>query len=37
MVNMTYFYTKKAWDELTAADFDAGLRVTITGAFRRHA
>ena len=33
LVNMTYFYTKKAWDELTAADFDAGLRVTLTGAF----
>jgi NAD(P)-dependent dehydrogenase (short-subunit alcohol dehydrogenase family) len=33
MVNMTYFYTKKAWDELTAADFDAGMRVTLTGAF----
>jgi NAD(P)-dependent dehydrogenase (short-subunit alcohol dehydrogenase family) len=33
MVNMTYFYTKKAWDELPASDFDAGLRVTLTGAF----
>ena len=33
MVNMTYFYTKKAWDELTAAEFDSGLRVTLTGAF----
>jgi NAD(P)-dependent dehydrogenase (short-subunit alcohol dehydrogenase family) len=33
LVNMTYFYTKKPWDELTAADFDAGLRVTLTGAF----
>jgi NAD(P)-dependent dehydrogenase (short-subunit alcohol dehydrogenase family) len=33
MVNMTYFYTKKPWDQLTAADFDAGMRVTLTGAF----
>jgi NAD(P)-dependent dehydrogenase (short-subunit alcohol dehydrogenase family) len=33
MVNMTYFYTKKPWDELTAADFEAGMRVTLTGAF----
>ncbi len=33
LVNMTYYYTKKPWDELTAADFDAGLRVTLTGAF----
>lgn len=33
LLNMTYFYTKKPWDELTAADFDAGLRVTLTGAF----
>jgi NAD(P)-dependent dehydrogenase (short-subunit alcohol dehydrogenase family) len=33
LVNMTYFYTKKPWDELTAADFDAGMRVTLTGAF----
>ena len=33
LVNMTYFYTKRAWDELSAADFDAGLRVTLTGAF----
>jgi NAD(P)-dependent dehydrogenase (short-subunit alcohol dehydrogenase family) len=33
MVNMTYFYTKKPWDELTAADFNAGMRVTLTGAF----
>jgi NAD(P)-dependent dehydrogenase (short-subunit alcohol dehydrogenase family) len=33
LVNMTYFYTKKAWDEMPAEDFDAGLRVTLTGAF----
>ena len=33
LVNMTYFYTKKPWDELTAEEFDAGLRVTLTGAF----
>ena len=33
LINMTYFYTKKAWDELSASDFDAGLRVTLTGAF----
>ena len=33
LVNMTYFYTKKPWDELTAADFEAGMRVTLTGAF----
>ncbi|MEX0612038.1 MAG: SDR family oxidoreductase [Pirellulales bacterium] len=33
MVNMTYFYTKKPWDELTAADFNAGMRVSLTGAF----
>ncbi|HVT30490.1 MAG TPA: SDR family oxidoreductase [Lacipirellulaceae bacterium] len=33
LVNMTYFYTKKPWDELSAADFEAGLRVTLTGAF----
>ena len=33
MVNMTYFYTKKPWDELTAADFNAGLHVSLTGAF----
>jgi NAD(P)-dependent dehydrogenase (short-subunit alcohol dehydrogenase family) len=33
LVNMTYFYTKKPWDELSAADFNAGIRVTLTGAF----
>jgi NAD(P)-dependent dehydrogenase (short-subunit alcohol dehydrogenase family) len=33
MVNMTYFYTKKPWDELTAADFNAGMQVSLTGAF----
>jgi NAD(P)-dependent dehydrogenase (short-subunit alcohol dehydrogenase family) len=33
MVNMTYFYTKKAWDELTAFEFESCLRVTLTGAF----
>lgn len=33
LINMTYFYTKKPWDELTAEEFDAGLRVTLTGAF----
>jgi NAD(P)-dependent dehydrogenase (short-subunit alcohol dehydrogenase family) len=33
MVNMTYFYTKKSWTELSAADFDACMRVSLTGAF----
>src|SRR5690349_8766456 len=33
LVNMTYFYTKKPWIELTAADFDACMRVSLTGAF----
>ena len=33
LVNMTYFYTKKAWDQMPAQEFDAGLRVTLTGAF----
>jgi NAD(P)-dependent dehydrogenase (short-subunit alcohol dehydrogenase family) len=33
MVNMTYYYTKKPWLELAAADFDACMRVSLTGAF----
>lgn len=33
MVNMSYFYTKKPWIELSAADFDACMRVSLTGAF----
>lgn len=33
LVNMTYFYTKKPWTELSAADFDACMRVSLTGAF----
>jgi NAD(P)-dependent dehydrogenase (short-subunit alcohol dehydrogenase family) len=33
LVNMTYFYTKKPWIELSAADFDACMRVSLTGAF----
>jgi NAD(P)-dependent dehydrogenase (short-subunit alcohol dehydrogenase family) len=33
MVNMTYYYTKKPWEELSAADFNAGMRVSLTGAF----
>lgn len=33
MVNMTYFYTKKSWIELSAAEFDACMRVSLTGAF----
>jgi len=33
MVNMAYFYTKKPWVELSAADFDACMRVSLTGAF----
>jgi NAD(P)-dependent dehydrogenase (short-subunit alcohol dehydrogenase family) len=33
MVNMTYFYTKRPWIELSAADFDACMRVSLTGAF----
>lgn len=33
MVNMSYYYTKKPWDELSAADFDACMRVSLTGAF----
>lgn len=33
LVNMAYYYTKKSWDALSAADFEAGLRVSLTGAF----
>jgi len=33
MVNMTYFYTKKPWIDLSAADFEACMRVSLTGAF----
>lgn len=33
LVNMTYYYTKKPWIELSADDFDACMRVSLTGAF----
>lgn len=33
MVNLTYFSTGRSLMEMTAAEFDAGLRVTLTGAF----
>lgn len=33
MVNMTYAHTKRPWDELSAAEFEASMRVSLTGAF----
>lgn len=33
LVNMTYYYTKAAMAEMTAAQWEAGMRVSLTGAF----
>jgi len=33
LVNMTYFYTKARMEDMTAAQWEAGMRVSLTGAF----
>lgn len=33
LVNMTYFYTKAQMETMTAAQWEAGMRVSLTGAF----
>ena len=33
MVNMTFYYTKASMEEMTAEQWEAGMRVSLTGAF----
>ncbi|HEX7008399.1 MAG TPA: SDR family oxidoreductase [Phycisphaeraceae bacterium] len=33
LVNMTYYYTKTPMDQMTAAEWNEGIRVTLSGAF----
>lgn len=33
LVNMTYFYTKARMEDMTASQWEAGMRVSLTGAF----